>query len=137
VAGSANLFTGTVYESAGYQFGTAFSNASPYNYIGSGTMNITGVGNVSAWWAQLQIPFTFNMTSYTLVGSWNNFIQNWGIVASNDGSTWIYIDNRNYIHTQAAAPAGGGTNTAIAVTNTLYYIIIDYWYFRPVVDFLN
>ena len=71
MAGSANLFTGTAYQSAGYQFSTAFSTANPYNYTGSGTTNISGIGNVSAWWAQLQIPFTFNMTSYTLVDSWN------------------------------------------------------------------
>ena len=42
-------------------------------------------------------------------------------MASNDGSTWIYIDNQNSIHTIGNSPASGGVNTARPVTNTYKY----------------
>ena len=96
-----------------------FNNTSPFQYNGSGNTTISG-NATSAWWVQLQTPMSFNMTEYRLAGSWNNYLLAWAIVASTDGTNWVYLDNK--ISTQYSYPGAGGPNPlVVSLSNTNYY----------------
>jgi hypothetical protein len=113
-----NIFNGS--GNAASQYNPAFfNNTSPYQYNGSGNTTVSG-NATSAWWVQLQTPMSFNMTEYKLKGSWNNYLQAWAIVASTDGTNWVYLDNKS--STQSSVPGASGPNPlVVSLSNTNYY----------------
>lgn len=80
-----------------------------------------GVGTLSGEWVQIQLPYSLNMTTYSLtqrLGMWGSyFLKNTYVVGSTDGNTWYLVDNRNL----ASVPADNSTLTYTTTTNNGYY----------------
>jgi len=102
----------TAVRFSGFGSVTAYGNG----YNGSNTTNINGT-NVAGAWLQIQSPNGFNVTKYIVESGagWNNYLNSWSLVASNNGTTFTLLDSQQNIN------INNNTEPYRNISNTNYY----------------
>lgn len=136
------IASGSSVVSGGLSYWNAFDNntntfwpcvANRYSngvYTGTTSTTISGVGAVLGEWLQIQMPYSFALTQYTLqqrTGLGMRMPRIFYIVGSTDGTTWVQVDYRTYtdnttgLTTLTNTVSGSGTyNYYRLITNAVY-----------------
>jgi hypothetical protein len=141
-----NLFNiGTDANLSGHYHSPTTSGLRVFNpdYIGSATTTINGV-SVSGLWVQIQLPNPVVLKSYQMITRTAysldrfRFPDNFYIVGSNNGTTWVQLDYKTYTNTDyntlmTPIVVAGETRSqlTISIENS-----VSYTYYRLVVQSL-
>lgn len=124
---SINYFPYFAFDKAAYYSAWAAVNylsGSNGTYNGSATTTVNGT-SVGGEWIQVQTPFAYNITSYTIIDSQIRNIT-WTLAGSMDGNLWSLLDSRSL-------PSVPITATYTTSNSPTAY----YSYFRLIVQVVN